>query len=93
MYQKIVVPLDCSEVAERVLPHVEELVKSCSTEEIILVTVAERIIATTGVTQVIPSVGPLPPPQPVYKVPVVIGKSSAFSCCGRSLPRPEVYLC
>ncbi len=74
MYQKIVVPLDGSKLAECVLPHVEELAKSCNTKEVILVTVTERIIATTGVTQVIPSVGSLPPPEPVIKLPVAIGK-------------------
>ena len=74
MYEKIVVPLDGSKLAECVLPHVEELVKGGSTQEIILVTVTERIVASVGVTHVIPSVEPLPRPQPVYKVPAAIGK-------------------
>ena len=74
MYEKIVVPLDGSKLAECVLPHVEEIAKGCSTKEVILVTVTERIIASVGVTHVIPSVESLPRPQPVYKVPVAIGK-------------------
>ncbi len=73
MEEKIVVPLDGSKLAECVLPHVEELAKSCSTKEIILVTVTERIAGHTRVTRFAQPVGPLPP-EPVLKVPVVIGK-------------------
>jgi len=43
MYQKIMVPLDGSKLAECVLPHVEDLAKGCNTEEVILVSVTERI--------------------------------------------------
>ena len=74
MYERMVVPLDGSKLAECVLPHVEELAKSCNTKEVILVTVTERIIASAGVTHVIPSVELLPRPQPAYKIPVAIGK-------------------
>lgn len=41
MYQKIMVPLDGSELAECVLPHVEVLAKGCGVEDIIFVRVAE----------------------------------------------------
>ena len=43
MYKKILVPLDGSKLAECALPHVEELAKGCSTEEVILVSVTERV--------------------------------------------------
>jgi nucleotide-binding universal stress UspA family protein len=43
MYKKILVPLDGSKLAESALPHAEELAKGCGTEEIILVSVTERV--------------------------------------------------
>lgn len=43
MYNKILVPLDGSKLAECALPHVEELAKGCDTEEVILVSVTERV--------------------------------------------------
>jgi nucleotide-binding universal stress UspA family protein len=43
MYQKILVPLDGSKLAECALPHVEELAKGCDTGQVILVSVTERI--------------------------------------------------
>jgi len=43
MYKKILVPLDGSKLAECALPHVEELAKGCDTEEVILVSVTERV--------------------------------------------------
>jgi nucleotide-binding universal stress UspA family protein len=43
MYKKIVVTLDGSKLAECVLPHVESIAKGCSTEEVVLVTVTERV--------------------------------------------------
>ena len=43
MYKKIIVPLDGSALAECVLPHVENIAKSSGTEEVILVTVTERV--------------------------------------------------
>ena len=74
MYGKIVVPLDGSKLTECVLPHVEKLAKDCSTKEVILVTVTERIVGSTRVAQYIQPAGPLPPPEPVLKIPVAIGK-------------------
>ena len=43
MYKRILVPLDGSKLAECALPHVEELAKGCATEEVILVSVTERV--------------------------------------------------
>ena len=43
MYKKILIPLDGSKLAEAALPHAEELAKGCGTEEIILVSVTERV--------------------------------------------------
>ncbi|MDD5081866.1 MAG: universal stress protein [Dehalococcoidales bacterium] len=41
MYQKIVVPLDGSELAESVTPHVESIAKGCDTKEVIFLRVIE----------------------------------------------------
>ena len=43
MYQKIMVPLDGSELAECVLPHVEAIAKGCSAGEVVLVRAVEPI--------------------------------------------------
>ncbi|MFO7995571.1 MAG: universal stress protein [Dehalococcoidia bacterium] len=43
MFKRILVPLDGSELAEAALPYAEELAKCCDTEEVILVSVTERI--------------------------------------------------
>ncbi len=43
MYKKILVPLDGSELAECVLPHVESIAKGCGVETVMLVRVAEPI--------------------------------------------------
>ena len=41
MYKKILVPLDGSDLAECVLPHVESIAKGCGVEEVIFLRVAE----------------------------------------------------
>jgi nucleotide-binding universal stress UspA family protein len=41
MYQKIMVPLDGSELAECVLPHVETVARGCSVVEIVLLRVCD----------------------------------------------------
>jgi len=41
MYQKILVPLDGSKLAECVLPHVEEIAKGCHAGEVVLLRVCE----------------------------------------------------
>jgi nucleotide-binding universal stress UspA family protein len=43
MYKKIVVPLDGSKLAECVLPHIEGITKGSGTEEVVLITVTERV--------------------------------------------------
>ena len=43
MYEKILVPLDGSELAECVLPHVEKLAKGCGSKEIVLFRVCEPL--------------------------------------------------
>ncbi len=73
MYEKIVVPLDGSKLAECVLPHVEGLAKSCNTKEVILVTVTERIVGHMRVTWS-GQPGGLLSPERELKVPVTIGK-------------------
>lgn len=45
MYQRIMVPLDGSKLAECALPYAEKLAKGCDTEEVILVSVTERVQA------------------------------------------------
>lgn len=53
MYEKILVPLDGSKLAEAVLPNVEEIARNCSTQEVILVSVTERVVGR----QAIPAYG------------------------------------
>jgi nucleotide-binding universal stress UspA family protein len=43
MYKKILVPLDGSELAECVLPHVESIAKGCGVEEVIFLRVTEPL--------------------------------------------------
>jgi nucleotide-binding universal stress UspA family protein len=43
MYRKILVPLDGSELAECVLPHVEAIAKGCQVTDIVFVRVAEPV--------------------------------------------------
>ena len=43
MYQKIMVPLDGSELAECVLPHVESIAKGCSVPNVVFVRVVEPV--------------------------------------------------
>lgn len=42
-YNKVVVPLDGSKLAETILPHVEKIAKGCSIPQVVLVTVTEPI--------------------------------------------------
>jgi nucleotide-binding universal stress UspA family protein len=44
MYNKILVPLDGSELAECVLPHVESIAKGCNTSSIIFIRVVEPVV-------------------------------------------------
>jgi len=43
MYNRIMVPLDGSELAECVLPHVESLVRGCSTSYVVFIRVVEPV--------------------------------------------------
>jgi nucleotide-binding universal stress UspA family protein len=43
MYNKVVVPLDGSKLAETALPHLEAIARGCSIPEILLVSVTERL--------------------------------------------------
>ncbi len=43
MYNKVIVPLDGSKLAEVALPHLEEIARGCSIPEILLVSVTEEI--------------------------------------------------
>lgn len=48
MYQKIMVPLDGSKLAECVLPHVEAIAKGCGVSNVIFVRVVEPVLKPTG---------------------------------------------
>lgn len=43
MFRSILVPLDGSKLAECALPYAEEIAKCCNTEQIVLVSVTERV--------------------------------------------------
>jgi nucleotide-binding universal stress UspA family protein len=47
MYRKIIAPLDGSKLAECALPHLEELAKAIKPDEIVLLSVTERIAGRT----------------------------------------------
>jgi nucleotide-binding universal stress UspA family protein len=48
MYRKILVPLDGSELAECVLPHVESIVKGCQVPDLIFIRVVEPVHLPVG---------------------------------------------
>ena len=48
-YNKVIVPLDGSKLAESVLPHVEKIAKGCAIPQVILVTVTEPVRVKTPV--------------------------------------------
>jgi len=48
MYKKVLVPLDGSELAECVLPHVESIAKGCGVKNIVFLRVAEPFQAPAG---------------------------------------------
>ena len=49
MYKNILVPLDGSELAECVLPHVESIAKGCETQNVVFLRVAEPLHMPGGV--------------------------------------------
>lgn len=82
MYKKIIVPLDGSELAEIVMPHVESIAKSEGTEEVILITVTERFDKPSKITSYDPLIAFADRPysgkqlelDPALKIPVITGK-------------------
>ena len=48
MYQKILVPLEGSEMAECVLPHVEAIAQGCNAGSVLFVRTAEPVTSLTG---------------------------------------------
>lgn len=81
MYKKILVPLDGSKLAECALPHLEVLAKGCDTEEVVLVSVTERVqgyrvLEGSGPPIPSPSGGWMAPSQPLGErvVPEAYGK-------------------
>jgi len=48
MYHKLLVPVDGSELAECILPHVESIARSCGAKDVIFVRVAEPIVIPLG---------------------------------------------
>ena len=48
MYKKILVPLDGSELAECVFPHVESIVKGCQVPEVVFIRVVEPVSLPQG---------------------------------------------
>ncbi|MFN2127057.1 MAG: universal stress protein [Anaerolineales bacterium] len=50
MYEKIMVPLDGSELAECVLPHVEVFIKGCHVSNVVFVRVVEPVTEPSGIS-------------------------------------------
>jgi nucleotide-binding universal stress UspA family protein len=50
MYKRILVPLDGSELAECVLPHVESIIKGCQVPDVIFIRVVEPVHIPTSAT-------------------------------------------
>jgi len=48
MYKKIMVPMDGSNLAESVLPHVESVVRGCSAPEVVFIRVVEPVHLPVG---------------------------------------------
>ena len=69
MHEKIVVPLDGSELAECVLPHVEDVAGGDKTREVILVSITEPVVVQTSS----PEMGGWDNP-PSEKVTMTVGK-------------------
>ncbi|MCK4274005.1 MAG: universal stress protein [Dehalococcoidales bacterium] len=67
MFERILVPLDGSKLAECALPYAEELAKGYNTKEVVLVSVTERIIGYQPIDD---------PSQPMEQrlLPVAVGK-------------------
>jgi nucleotide-binding universal stress UspA family protein len=84
MYQKILVPLDGSKLAETALPYAETLASGCRTEELILVSVTERVVGRTSAPEM----------KEVYQSsdrPDVSGIAGGMGLAGRHLIEPDVW--
>ncbi len=52
MFERILVPLDGSKLAECALPYTETLAKNCSTTEVVLISVTEKMSGTVDAVEV-----------------------------------------
>jgi nucleotide-binding universal stress UspA family protein len=75
MYNKVVVPLDGSNLAELALPHLEEIATGCHIPDILLVSVTEEIKGQVGQSQVHQ---PFVPEKPVA-VPLPAAAAAQFA--------------
>jgi len=73
MYERIIVPLDGSKLAEAVLPHVEMLAHA-GADGILLLTVTERITGRGQTVQIADPSAAVPALEPVVKLPAAVGK-------------------
>ena len=90
MYKKILVPLDGSKLAECALPHLEVLAKGCDTDEVVLVSVTERVqgyrvLEGTGQTIAGTTGGWMEPSQPR-------GQRLVPEACGKKEKQAQRYL-
>jgi len=84
MYQKILVPLDGSKLAESALPYAETLATGCHAEELILVSVTERVVGRTNAPEM----------KELYQSsdrPDVSGAGGGMGLAGRHLIEPDVW--
>jgi nucleotide-binding universal stress UspA family protein len=79
MYEKIMVPLDGSKLAECALPHVEKISTGGNTVEVILVSVTERLVGRTRAPEV----------EQLYRMSDMEGLSQADSDMAVTLGKKE----
>jgi nucleotide-binding universal stress UspA family protein len=82
MYKKVVVLLDGSKLAEAALPHLEEIARSCSIPEILLVSVTEAVKGkVSGAVEVGAgqSYGSAPVPAGTFHTGLIFSGTSAQS--------------
>ena len=75
MYNKVVVPLDGSDLAEEALPHLKEIAAGCSIPEILLISVTEPLKGAVSIqaapTYLLAAEGHIPP----ARGPIALGSS------------------
>lgn len=81
MYQKILVPLDGSELAECVLPHVESIAQGCGVQNVVFLRVVEPFHMHTGGEWV-------PSPEQIERIEAQ-GKKAAKDYLGQLIRRLE----